>query len=442
MFLLALAVAGTASGAPPLAPERADLLLDRYLEAADGKPAEEALRSLLGEKGSLDDWEAAIRRYRPPPPSRVSPEGETITLTLPDRKTVRCLVNVPPDYDGTKPVPLLIAGHGTGEPCEAPQSRWWQHASRAGYLLACPDFPLLPSVGGVDRGWMFDPKERAAILAALDAMKCRFNVDEDRVYLTGMSKGGHAAWDVGLRFPHLFAGIVPECSRPYNHGLPPLTPGFDYLENGRDLPVCHLQGDGDHPPMVEAVREACRRLKELGGDVTYLELKGRPHGAYADQYLGALEWMGRHAREPLPHKAFCRCHDLRYARRAWIEITRFDGEVLGENSPLHLSPGMKQPLPEAFLASEEARVLKHSALLDVEVAEPNHVVVRTEHVRELVLHVPDGLFDLSKPVCVTVNGRKAFEGSLAPSVEILLRTFARDRDRRRLVIAEIKVRPS
>ncbi len=37
----------------------------------------------------------------------------------------------------------------------------------------------------------------------------RFSIDTDRVYLSGYSMGGDAAWDIGLAHPDLWAGVIP-----------------------------------------------------------------------------------------------------------------------------------------------------------------------------------------------------------------------------------------
>ena len=50
------------------------------------------------------------------------------------------------------------------------------------------------------------------VLRAMDDVKRAYNVDEDRVYLTGLSMGGGGTWHLGLRYPDLFAAIAPVCA--------------------------------------------------------------------------------------------------------------------------------------------------------------------------------------------------------------------------------------
>jgi len=58
--------------------------------------------------------------------------------------------------------------------------------------------PMDPRASGQ---YEFSAREHAAVLQPLrDACK-RFSIDVDRVFLTGHSMGGTAAWDIGLSHP-------------------------------------------------------------------------------------------------------------------------------------------------------------------------------------------------------------------------------------------------
>jgi predicted peptidase len=49
------------------------------------------------------------------------------------------------------------------------------------------------------------------LLALLDTIIAKFNVDTNRVYLTGLSMGGYGTWSLGSKFPERFAAIAPIC---------------------------------------------------------------------------------------------------------------------------------------------------------------------------------------------------------------------------------------
>ena len=47
------------------------------------------------------------------------------------------------------------------------------------------------------------------VVQSIAEAKRLFNVDEDRIYLTGESMGGWGVWNVAGRHPDIFAAIAP-----------------------------------------------------------------------------------------------------------------------------------------------------------------------------------------------------------------------------------------
>lgn len=407
-----------------------DTALAEYLAVSNDKVAERKLKRLIKKADApMSEWKAAIQRTGPVE----SDPPEEIPLALPKKRKSHCLYLLPKSYDPKKPTPLVIVCHGMGGKPEHCRDLWMKTAATSDAIFA---FPRLMHAG---IGWRFRTDEREVPIEALREMKRRFNIDEDRIFLSGISKGAHCSWDVGLRYPHLFAGIVPECGRLYNHGLP-LTPGFDYLENALNLSVFHLQGKQDHAPMVEAVREGCRLLKEKGGDVTYLEMEDRGHTASPDKYPDVLKWMGERTRERLPDRTIAVCHDVEYGRRAWSEITKFDTGVAKENGPLHLKRNYPKGIPEKVLKENEKRVFDSAAYLKVERTVDNKVTVVARNIKTFKLFISEEMFDLENPIRVIVNSKPVYDKPVKPSVETLLRRFRQDRDRTRLFVGVITIR--
>ena len=53
--------------------------------------------------------------------------------------------------------------------------------------------------------------EADGLLALVDDLVDRYRVDEDRIYVTGLSMGGYGTWAVGGAAPERFAAIAPIC---------------------------------------------------------------------------------------------------------------------------------------------------------------------------------------------------------------------------------------
>jgi hypothetical protein len=95
-----------------------------------------------------------------------------------------------------------------------------------------------------------------------------FNVDRNRIYLTGHSMGGYGAWHYGQRFAHLWAAIAP-MSGAGGDDLPRLRSTLTgvYLYHGADDTVVGPEPD----------REAADRMRADGMDFVYAEIPDSGH---------------------------------------------------------------------------------------------------------------------------------------------------------------------
>ncbi len=117
---------------------------------------------------------------------------------------------VPRSYDHRRAWPLILFLHGKGE-CGRDGSRQL-HVGLGPELLAQPErwpfLVLFPQKPAKDDEW---EQHEAAVLAMLDDVTGRYNVDPNRVLLTGLSQGGHGTWVLGARHPERWAALVPVC---------------------------------------------------------------------------------------------------------------------------------------------------------------------------------------------------------------------------------------
>lgn len=120
-----------------------------------------------------------------------------------------------------------------------------------------------------------------SILAFIEQLKAEFDIDEDRVYLTGLSMGGYGTWFTAMARPDLFAAIAPVCGGGMAWNAPVLT-----------MPVWAFHGADD--PIVSVIQsdEMVAKLKSVGADVTYTKFDGVGHDAwnYVD-YAELTNWL-------------------------------------------------------------------------------------------------------------------------------------------------------
>ncbi|TFH42441.1 MAG: DNRLRE domain-containing protein [Lysobacterales bacterium] len=120
-----------------------------------------------------------------------------------DGTTQRAMIQEPIGYDpvmsGT--LPLVVALHWWSASDYDAMTWMAQAASDYGWLLVCPD---------VRHESLHTPTLAAQsdIMDAMNMMFSEYNIDQDRVYLAGISMGGMMAATFAAKNPHLFAAVA------------------------------------------------------------------------------------------------------------------------------------------------------------------------------------------------------------------------------------------
>ena len=208
-------------------------------------------------------------------------------------------VYVPADYASQPSWPAILFLHGAGERGSdgllqtnvglAPAIR--QNPSRYPAIVVFPQVPR-------DSQWVGVPADMA--VAALQQTMREFHVDPKRVYLTGLSMGGHGTWYVAYRHPELFAAVVPICGWirdfPQFRGSQPVVPGDSaqvmplLVQKLGKTPIWIFHGEVDQVVNVNGSREPAAALKAAGADVRYTELLGLNHNSW-DAAYGSDEFV-------------------------------------------------------------------------------------------------------------------------------------------------------
>ncbi len=171
---------------------------------------------------------------------------------------------VPSKYDTTKPTPLVVALHGMG----GDENSYFvaydngiikREAEARGYLVVCPK--------GRGNASMYAGDAEKDVLDVIAAMRRDYNVDADRIYLTGHSMGGYGTWSIAPKYPELFAAIAP-----ISGGGNPQS-----LAKIKHVPQIVIHGDNDPTVSVERSRAMVRAAKGFGIEIKYIEVPGGNH---------------------------------------------------------------------------------------------------------------------------------------------------------------------
>jgi predicted peptidase len=223
------------------------------------------------------------------------------TVTVGGRVS-RYQVYVPGDYTTSTAWPVILFLHGAGERGSdglrqtsvglAPANR--NDPTRFPAIVV---FPQVPD----DSQWVGMPADVA--MTALRQTQAEFHTDPDRVYLTGLSMGGHGTWYLAYRNPDVFAAVVPICGWvvdiPQFRGSVPVVPGDSgtpipaLARRLRQVPIWIFHGEVDRVVPVAGSREPAAALKDVGADVRYTEFLGLDHDSWDATYASKafVDWL-------------------------------------------------------------------------------------------------------------------------------------------------------
>src|SRR5690349_3319455 len=153
---------------------------------------------------------------------------------------------LPKNYDENKKYPLVMMLHGAGSNHRLALRRVFGKSNANGEsdVEATRYFPEWKDVEYIvaspyARGTIgYQGIAEQDVLDVLADLKKRFNIDEDRTYLTGLSMGGGGTLWIGLTRPSIWAAIAPVCPNP-----PKETD--NYALNALNFPVHFFHGEVD-----------------------------------------------------------------------------------------------------------------------------------------------------------------------------------------------------
>ncbi len=185
---------------------------------------------------------------------------------------------VPEYYSADRQWPLVVALHGGSGHGADSLWTWLREARSRGCLVLAPT--------SVDRTWsLLEPAlDGSRIVEMVDRVKSRWNVDEHRVLLTGMSDGGTFTlvfgFADGLPFTHL---------APMSGVMPPLPP--EQREAARGKPVYLVHGARDWMFPIATARMARDELTRMGTELVYREIPDLSHTYPREENASVLEWL-------------------------------------------------------------------------------------------------------------------------------------------------------
>ncbi len=241
---------------------------------------------------------ALLLACTPAPPPRAVPAAErgiAFSSITHAGRTLPFAVYVPRAYDPARAWPLILFLHGSGESGTDGAKQLTQGLPPA--VLAdvgrWPAIVLAPQKPSEDEEWeAYEP----VLLALVAQARVRYRIDPARIYLTGLSQGGHGAWVLGARHPGLWAAVAPVCG--YASARSPGPAAYagtaaELAERLRATPVWAFHGEADDVVPAAETRAMIDALTARGSRPRATFYPGVGHGCWDRAYResGLAEWL-------------------------------------------------------------------------------------------------------------------------------------------------------
>ncbi|NNE93964.1 MAG: prolyl oligopeptidase family serine peptidase [Verrucomicrobiales bacterium] len=202
--------------------------------------------------------------------------------------TLHYLLSVPEGFDASdksKKWPLVVFLHGAGErgdDLEKVKIHGPPKLVAAGkkfpFVLISPQCPK-------DSWWTKEP-----VLELIEDAEKHYNIDPNRIYLTGLSMGGYGTWHFATEAPARFAAIVPICGGG--------TPYF--VRRITHVPVWAFHGAKDTVIPLQESERLIEVLKKRGNKQVKLTVyPNAGHDSWTEAYNteALFRWLLSHSRQ-------------------------------------------------------------------------------------------------------------------------------------------------
>jgi hypothetical protein len=345
-------------------------------------------------------------------------------------------VNVPESYDPGKRYQVRFQLHGGvgGRANNQPRG-----SGEIGALAGAEQIYVLPYAWTDSAWWSHDQVDN--LTAIVDALKRTYNIDENRVVVSGVSDGGTGAYYIAMHETTPFASFLPLNGFIMVLAHNSIDDGGLFPNNLRNKPMFVVNGGRDRLYPTASVEPFVRYLMSKGVDIAYHpQPNGEHNTAWWPELKDAFEkFVSDHPRDPHPDTLWWETADLSHNRAHWLVIDKL-GALPGDAADL---PDVNTVSPAEPIASKV-----FVGKLFLRISQPGRVLLSrkgntieasTRGVTAFTLLLSPDEYDFNQPVRVTANGRVVFDGRVERSLQTLMKWAARDNDRTMLYAAELKI---
>ena len=224
--------------------------------------------------------------------SIVSPQslqGDQRAAKFEIRRTLDYLLHLPENYESRETWPLIVFLHGAGERGDN-IAKVKVHGPPK-LVESKPDFPFIVVSPQCPSGQRWNAPD---IMALIQHIKTKYPVDNERIYLTGLSMGGYGTWDIATKYPDDFAAIAPICGG----GNPRFARRISHL------PTWAFHGAKDTVVPISQSESMVNAMEAAGGKPRFTIYPTAGHDSWTATYNNPelFEWFLQHTKQERPQR--------------------------------------------------------------------------------------------------------------------------------------------
>ena len=328
-FVGCVGALGVLTLGPPVLAQDLASAVDAFWAAGAGEEIDDAVEAILELDPEIEPLWTRVRAgatYG----AEVPRGRQVMSRENADGVEYRYAVHVPDDYDPARRYPVRVYLHGGVSRPRRDDARFWRNEepyARADSLV------VFPESWGDSMWWQASQIE--ALGGMLGDLKQRYNVNENAVYLMGVSDGATGA------FYHAFKASTPWAAFLSFNGHPLVlsSPSTDatgqmYVTNLRNKPFFAINGGKDRLYPVAAVVPFFQLFVDAGVSFDFRPKPEAGHNMqwWAEESPNIDQFIETRRRQPLPDRLVWETESVeRFNRAHWLLITEL-GAVAGESS--------------------------------------------------------------------------------------------------------------
>ncbi len=304
-----------------------DDLFKTFFRASTAREAAAAVDQIVGSGVGFDEAFARLKRGRDY--SRDVPRGVVPGSRRTETGEYFYTLDIPQDYDPARKYQVRVQLHGGVGRIEASTSPRPGVNSR---LPGAEQIYVMPNAWK-DAPW-WSRRQVDNLSAVLDIVKRTYNVDENRVVLSGVSDGGTGAYYAAMRDTTPFASFLP--LNGFIRVLDNETADADgdlFPSNLRNKPLFAVNGGRDPMYPASVVDPVIAHLQKASVEITYRPQSAAGHDtSWWPEVKDAFErFVADHPRVPLPDTLTWESGPPNIPSRAhWLVIDRLRAERTDE----------------------------------------------------------------------------------------------------------------